>query len=343
MTLASGTKLGPYEILAPIGAGGMGEVYRAKDPRLGREVAIKVLPAAFSQDADRLKRFEQEARSASALNHPNIVTIHEIGTANGSSYIAMELVDGPSLRELLAAGPLPTRKLLDVTVQIAEALAKAHGAGIVHRDLKPENVIVSKDGYVKLLDFGLAKLFVAPQEQVTGAPDRDPPGDAARHGHGNDRLHVARAGQREARRLPVGPVRPGLDPLRDGDRPPGLPEGHRCADSGGDHPGRTRAGRAGQPEGAGSAALDRRALPRQGSRRALRLDAGPRAGPEERPRAHLRSHDPASGGIAAVEPAPRRRSWAIPLAIGAARAGGWRRCLPRPQGGPPRRSHASSG
>ncbi len=170
MTLAAGTKLGPYEILAPIGAGGMGEVYRAKDPRLGREVAIKVLPAAFSQDADRLKRFEQEARSASALNHPNIVTIHEIGTANGSSYIAMELVDGPSVRELLAEGPLPTKKLLDVTVQIAEALGKAHGAGIVHRDLKPENVIVSKDGYVKLLDFGLAKLFVAPQEQVTGAP-----------------------------------------------------------------------------------------------------------------------------------------------------------------------------
>ena len=148
----------------------MGEVYRAKDPRLGREVAIKVLPAAFSQDADRLARFEQEARSASALNHPNIVTIHEIGKANGSSYIAMELVDGPSVRELLAEGAVPTKKLLDVTVQIAEALAKAHGAGIVHRDLKPENVIVSKDGYVKLLDFGLAKLFVAPQDQITGAP-----------------------------------------------------------------------------------------------------------------------------------------------------------------------------
>jgi eukaryotic-like serine/threonine-protein kinase len=170
VSLAAGTKLGPYEILAPIGAGGMGEVYRAKDPRLGREVAIKVLPTAFSQDADRLARFEQEARSASALNHPNIVTIHEIGKANGSSYIAMELVDGPSVRELLAEGPVPTKKLLDVTVQIAEALAKAHGAGIVHRDLKPENVIVSRDGYVKLLDFGLAKLFVAPQEQITGAP-----------------------------------------------------------------------------------------------------------------------------------------------------------------------------
>jgi len=170
MTLAAGTKLGPYEVLAPIGAGGMGEVYRARDPRLGREVAIKVLPAAFSQDPERLKRFEQEARAASALNHPNIVTIHEIGSANGSSYIAMELVDGPSLREMLASGPVPAKKLLDVTVQIAEALAKAHGAGIVHRDLKPENIIVTKDGYAKLLDFGLAKLFVAPTDQATAAP-----------------------------------------------------------------------------------------------------------------------------------------------------------------------------
>jgi eukaryotic-like serine/threonine-protein kinase len=170
LTLSAGTKLGPYEIAAPIGAGGMGEVYRARDPRLGREVAIKVLPPSFAQDPDRLKRFEQEARSASALNHPNIVTIHEIGSANGTSYIAMELVDGASLRELLASGSLPTKKLLDTAVQIAEGLSKAHSAGIVHRDLKPENVMVTKDGYVKLLDFGLAKLFTAPQEQITGAP-----------------------------------------------------------------------------------------------------------------------------------------------------------------------------
>src|SRR5712692_10530555 len=164
MSVAAGTRLGPYEILSVLGAGGMGEVYRAKDPRLGRDVAIKVLPASLSQDADRLRRFEQEARSASALNHPNIITIHEIGTADSTSYIAMEFVDGTSLRELLAAGPLPTKRLLEVGVQIAEGLAKAHGAGIVHRDLKPENVMVSKDGYVKLLDFGLAKLFAAPQE-----------------------------------------------------------------------------------------------------------------------------------------------------------------------------------
>jgi serine/threonine protein kinase len=169
MTLVPGTKLGPYEILAPLGAGGMGEVYRAKDARLGREAAIKVLPASLAGDADRLKRFEQEARSASALNHPNIVTIYEIGSSGADSYIAMEVVEGQSLRAAMASGALPTRKLLDVGAQIADGLAKAHAAGIVHRDLKPENVMISKDGFVKILDFGLAKLFVAPTEQTSGA------------------------------------------------------------------------------------------------------------------------------------------------------------------------------
>ena len=162
MSLAAGTKLGHYEILTPIGAGGMGEVYRAKDPRLGREVALKVLPAAIAQDADRLRRFEAEARAASALNHPNIVTVHDIGKSNGTTYMAMELIDGASLRQLLANGALPEKKMLEVSVQIADGLAKAHSAGIVHRDMKPENVMVSKDGFVKLLDFGLAKPFTAP-------------------------------------------------------------------------------------------------------------------------------------------------------------------------------------
>jgi Tol biopolymer transport system component len=170
MTLAAGTRLGPYEIVAPLGAGGMGEVYRAKDPRLGREVAVKVLPASFSQDTDRLKRFEQEARAASALNHPNIVTVHDIGSAAGASYIAMELVDGASLRQMLSSGAMPERKMLEIATQIAEGLAKAHSAGIVHRDLKPENVVVSKDGFVKLLDFGLAKPFAVPSGEVSGAP-----------------------------------------------------------------------------------------------------------------------------------------------------------------------------
>ncbi len=158
MALAVGTRLGPYEILAPIGAGGMGEVYRARDTRLQREVAVKVLPAELSSDATRLERFEREARSASALNHPNIVTIHEVGQSDSISFIVMELVSGKTLRELLDAGPLPLRRLLSVAAQVADGLARAHASGIVHRDLKPENVMVTGDGLVKIVDFGLAKL-----------------------------------------------------------------------------------------------------------------------------------------------------------------------------------------
>ena len=159
MTLAAGTRLGAYEILAPLGAGGMGEVYRARDAKLGREIAIKVLPAATSSDPERRRRFEQEARSASALNHPNILTIYDIGTTDETLHIAMELVEGKTLRDLVAsAEPLPTKRLLELAVQTAEGLAKAHAAGIVHRDLKPENLMVTRDGYVKILDFGLAKL-----------------------------------------------------------------------------------------------------------------------------------------------------------------------------------------
>jgi Tol biopolymer transport system component len=158
MSLLAGSRLGPYEILSPLGAGGMGEVYRARDARLGREVAVKVLPEELSQDVGRLKRFEREARAASALNHPNIVTIYEVGAEAGISFIAMELVGGKTLRELLLAGPVPLKRLLQVATPLAEGLAAAHEAGIVHRDLKPENVMVTKDGVVKILDFGLAKL-----------------------------------------------------------------------------------------------------------------------------------------------------------------------------------------
>ena len=158
MSYTSGTRLGPYEILGQIGAGGMGEVYRARDTRLGREVAIKVLPAAVSADPERVTRFEKEARSASSLNHPNIVTIYDIGESLGSSFIAMEVVEGSTLRDVLAEGPVTTKRLLAIAAQVADGLSKAHGAGIVHRDLKPENIMVTKDGFVKILDFGLAKL-----------------------------------------------------------------------------------------------------------------------------------------------------------------------------------------
>ncbi len=170
MTLTPGNRLGPYEILAPLGAGGMGEVYRAKDPRLGRDVAIKVLPSELSADPERRRRFEHEARAASALNHPNILTIYDIGFSGETTYIAMELVEGKTLRELVAAGSLPMKRLLELAVQIAEGLAKAHAAGIVHRDLKPENLMISKDGFVKILDFGLAKLTEPAASGVSALP-----------------------------------------------------------------------------------------------------------------------------------------------------------------------------
>ncbi|MGB7586123.1 MAG: protein kinase [Terriglobales bacterium] len=158
-TLSPGTRFGSYEILERLGAGGMGEVYRARDTRLDREVAIKTLSLEQCSHPEALSRFEQEARSASALNHPNIVTIYELGHENGTHYIAMELVEGDTLRGLLASGPIPFRKSVTIAAQIADGLAKAHEIGLVHRDLKPENLMVSRDGAVKVLDFGLAKLL----------------------------------------------------------------------------------------------------------------------------------------------------------------------------------------
>ena len=158
MTLSAGTKLGPYEVSAPIGAGGMGEVYRARDSRLKRDVAIKVLPATFSSDPDRLRRFEQEAQTAGGLNHPNITAVHDFGEHAGAPYIVTELLEGETLRARMSGGALAVRKATDYAVQIANGLAAAHEKGIVHRDLKPENVFVTSDGRVKILDFGLAKL-----------------------------------------------------------------------------------------------------------------------------------------------------------------------------------------
>src|SRR5271157_948020 len=156
--LAAGTRIGPYEILSAIGAGGMGEVYRARDPRLKRDVAIKVLPPSFSSDPQRLQRFEQEANATAALNHPNILAVHDIGQQDGAPYIVSELLEGETLREKLRAGPAPVRKAIEYAQQIARGLAAAHDKGIVHRDLKPENVFITRDGRAKILDFGLAKL-----------------------------------------------------------------------------------------------------------------------------------------------------------------------------------------
>ena len=143
--------------LRRLGAGGMGEVYRARDSRLGREVALKILPAAFASDPDRVRRFEQEGRAAAALNHPNIVVVYDAGSQDGVFYVATELLEGETLRERLAGSALPVRKSIDYAIQIARGLAAAHAKGIIHRDLKPENLFLTKDGLVKILDFGLAK------------------------------------------------------------------------------------------------------------------------------------------------------------------------------------------
>jgi len=166
MTLAAGTRLGPYEILSPLGAGGMGEVYRARDSRLGREVAVKVLPDRLGDGTNALERFHREARAIAALSHPNILAIHDVGEANGKSFAIMELLEGETLRSRLAASAIPPRKSVEYSLQIARGLAAAHDRGIVHRDLKPENVFLTSSGYVKILDFGLALL-------APGAPSID--------------------------------------------------------------------------------------------------------------------------------------------------------------------------
>ena len=166
MALIPGTRLGPYEIESPLGAGGMGEVYRARDTRLNRDVAVKILPASFSADPEQLQRFAQESRAAAALNHPNILSIFDIGEANGAPYVVSELLEGETLRDRLRNGPLSsTRKAIDYAQQIARGLAAAHERGIIHRDLKPENLFITHDGRVKILDFGLAK-FTRPEVHV---------------------------------------------------------------------------------------------------------------------------------------------------------------------------------
>ena len=156
MPLTVGTRLGPYEISAPIGAGGMGEVYRARDTRLGREVAVKILPSHLSESSEARGRFEREARVISGLNHPHICVLHDVGRENGVDYLVMELVEGESLAQRLARGPLPVTEVLRLGAEIADALDRAHRAGVVHRDLKPGNIMLSKSG-AKLMDFGLAR------------------------------------------------------------------------------------------------------------------------------------------------------------------------------------------
>src|SRR2546428_4927194 len=171
MTIPSGTKLGRYEIRSQVGAGSMGEVYRARDEKLNRDVAIKVLPAMFSQDADRLRRFEQEAQAAGTLNHPNILAVYDLGTHDDAPYVVSELLEGETLRERLDTGPIAQRNAIDYAIQVAHGLTAAHEKKIVHRDLKPENLFITKNDRAKILDFGLAKLV----EPAVDLPQTDVP------------------------------------------------------------------------------------------------------------------------------------------------------------------------
>src|SRR5205809_1940676 len=169
--LSANNPLSHYRIVSKIGAGGMGEVYLAQDTKLDRKIALKILPADLAANQDRMRRFTQEAKSAAALNHPNIATIHEIGESDGVNFIAMEFIDGATLREKIHREQTDLRKLLRYLQHVAEGLAKAHAAGIVHRDLKPDNVMITRDGHAKILDFGLAKLIE--QQPMTGSGSSD--------------------------------------------------------------------------------------------------------------------------------------------------------------------------
>src|SRR6267378_3641687 len=176
MTIAAGAKLGRYEIRAKIGEGGMGEVYLAQDTKLDRKVALKILPGEIASNHDRMRRFTQEAKAAAALNHPHIAHIYEIGEDGGVNFIAMEFIEGVTLREKIHREHADLRRLLRYLQQVAEGLAKAHAAGIVHRDLKPDNIMITRDGHAKVLDFGLAKLI---EPQLTEAVEGENAGDAA--------------------------------------------------------------------------------------------------------------------------------------------------------------------
>ena len=228
MALAPGARRGPYEITAKIGAGGMGEVYRARDTKLDRDVALKILPEAFASDPERLARFEREAKTLAALNHPHIAHIHGLEESDGVRALVLEFVDGPTLADRIAQGPIPIPEALAIARQIAEALEAAHEHGIIHRDLKPANIKVRTDGTVKVLDFGLAKaldptsagtvdMTASPTDHRTGADDRRrrDPWDAG--------LHESRAGARSADRQAHGHLGVRLCAVRDDHRSHGVP------------------------------------------------------------------------------------------------------------------------
>ena len=243
MPLKAGTRLGPYEVVAAIGAGGMGEVYRAHDSRLGREVAVKVLPEEAAGEPTRLRRFEAEARTLAALEHPHILAVHDFGVADGHPYIVSELLSGQTLAVRLRQGDLSVAKALELVAQAARGLAAAHAKGVVHRDLKPENLFVTADGRVKILDFGLARLReeaepepvaeTRPASEATARLPNDEDRPAPRHA----RLPLARAASGQGRGSPRRHLRPGCGSLRGPRRARAVPARDGRGDDGGDRPG----------------------------------------------------------------------------------------------------------
>ena len=225
MALSTGTKIGAYEITGVLGAGGMGEVYRARDTRLDRDVAIKVLPASVSADPERRARFEREAKAVAALSHPNILAIHEFGVHEGLAFAVMELLEGETLRERLKTGALPVRKATEIAIQIARGLGAAHDKSLIHRDLKPENLFLLADGQVKILDFGLARTM--PTGSDSGATETVAAMTDPGIGDGHGRLHGARAGARAGGGRARRSVRVRRRALRNGVRPARVPARHR--------------------------------------------------------------------------------------------------------------------
>ena len=315
MSLSPGQRLGPYEIIAPLGAGGMGEVYRARDTKLDREVAVKVLPARLAEDAEALARFEREAKAVAALSHPNILAIHDFGREAGTAYAVMELLEGETLRERLAAGALPVRKAVEYAVQIAQGLAAAHDKGIVHRDLKPENVFVTRDGRLKILDFGLAKRDAAAGDgSETSSPTAARPTEPG--------AVLGTVGYMSPEQVRGQPADARSDIFSLGTVLYEMLSGRRAfarETSGGDDDGDPARGAARSRHGGrGAAAVarpDRPALPREAARGALPVGARPGLRPLE----PQRQPGPARAGRGdgpEAAPGPRSRSTAALVALG---------------------------
>ena len=329
MTLSPGTRLGPTRFVAPLGAGGMGEVWRAHDPKLKRDVAIKVLPLSLAADPDALARFEREALAVAALSHPNILSIFDFGTHEGVTFAVMELLEGETLRGKLDAGPISQKQAVDYALQVARGLSAAHEKGVVHRDLKPENLFVSRDGHLKILDFGLAKQVGA------GGPGEETSLPTASKSHragsrdGDDGLHGARAGARTPRRPPFRPLLLRGDPLRAALGQEGVQEGHGERHDRGD-PERGAAGALGlRPKHPARPRSRGQALPGEGpeqpvpirKRHRLRALGGLGAGGGERHPGSLRPGSRrSSSSVGAGGARRRRRRWAFrPVPSGGSR------------------------